>query len=165
MDTLHIRRAQPKEHDLVGTLTVAAYESIEGMPLGHYRATLRDVASRAADAEVLVAVDASGQVLGAVTYVPGPDSGAAEFSDGDAAGIRFLAVDPDAQGRGVGRALVEACLERAHAAGRARVVLHSTRWMADAMRLYERLGFVREAGLDWEPEPGVALLGYVCELG
>ena len=60
------------------------------------------------------------RVLGGVTYVPGPGSPFAEFTDPDAAGIRMLAVADDAQGRGVGEALGRACIDRARAAGRPR---------------------------------------------
>ena len=160
---VEIRPVAEHEYARVGVLTVAAYESVPGMPLGDYREALRDVAGRVADAVVLVAVE-DAEVLGAVTYVPGPDSASAEFTDPTAAGMRFLAVDPPAQGRGVGAALTRACLERARQEGRARVVLHSTGWMTAALRLYEGLGFRRADELDWTPEPGVTLLGYAYEL-
>ena len=159
-----VRQAAADEHGVVGALTVEAYETLSGMPLGHYRATLLDVAGRAEDADILVAVEPGGRILGAVTYVPGPHSAAAEFADASAAGIRFLAVDPLARGRGIGCLLVTACVERAREAGRARLLLHTSHWMAAAIRLYERLGFVREPRLDWEPEPGVKLLGFAYQL-
>ena len=62
-------------------------------------------------------------MLGGVTYVPGPASRWAEFDDADAAGIRMLAVAPDARGRG-GRGAQPA--SHAPAAGRGQIVLHST---------------------------------------
>ncbi len=78
----------------------------------------------------------------------------------DAAGIRMLAVAADAQGRGVGEALTRACIDRARAAGRGQIVLHSTDRMTTAHRLYERLGFVRDPSIDWEGEPGLWLRGF-----
>jgi ribosomal protein S18 acetylase RimI-like enzyme len=60
----------------------------------------------------------------------------------------MLAVDPAAQGRGVGPALVAECLDRARAAGRQRMVIGSTEWMTTAHRIYERIGFVRVPELD-----------------
>lgn len=160
---MEIRPVAEHEHAPVGALTVAAYESVPGLPLDGYRETLRDVGGRVADAVVLVAVE-DDEVLGAVTYVPGPDSASAEFTDPAAAGMRFLAVDPEVHGRGVGAALTRACLARARQDGRERLVLHSTAWMVTAVRLYERLGFRRAVELDWTPEPGVTLLGYAYEL-
>ncbi|MFO8076706.1 MAG: GNAT family N-acetyltransferase [Egibacteraceae bacterium] len=160
---MEIRPVAEHEHARVGALTVAAYESVPGLPLDGYRETLCDVGGRVADAVVLVAVEDE-EVRGAVTYVPGPDSASAEFTDPAAAGMRFLAVDPEVQGRGVGAALTRACLARARHDGRERLVLHSTAWMVTAVRLYERLGFRRAVELDWTPEPGVTLLGYAYEL-
>jgi ribosomal protein S18 acetylase RimI-like enzyme len=104
------------------------------------------------------------RLLGCVTFVPGPGSPAAEFIGERTAGIRMLAVDPAARGRGVGEALTRACLERAAAIGGELVVLHTTRWMAAAQRLYERLGFERASELDREVAPGLQLLAYRYEL-
>lgn len=158
-----VRAAGPADYEAVADLTVAAYESL-GYPLGDYGAVLRDVAGRSASADVLVA-EADGRVVGAVTYVPGPDSDSAEFDDPDGAGIRFLAVAPDAQGKGVGRRLLEACVERARERGRARVVLHTTERMPAARRMYESFGFTRDRPRDMVVGEGTHLLGYRLELG
>ena len=152
---MEIRSVRPDEHDRLGEITVAAYRAINpphaDADLDDYEAELRDVAGRAAGADVLVAVDGqagAGAVLGGVTYVPDPSSPFAEFDDPEAAGIRMLAVATDAQGRGVGEALTRACIDRAVAAGRAQMILHSTDWMTTAHRIYERLGFRRDPSLD-----------------
>jgi predicted N-acetyltransferase YhbS len=148
---VEIRQARPDEFAAAGDLVVEAYAAIDPYGLGNYSDELRDVAGRAADADVLVAVDDDGDLLGAVTYVPGPRSSSAEFTEADAAGIRMLAVSLKAQGQGVGQALVEACIERARAAGKRQVVLHTTDWMSTAHRMYARLGFRRDASIDWQP--------------
>jgi ribosomal protein S18 acetylase RimI-like enzyme len=67
----------------------------------------------------------------------------------DAAGIRLLAVAPAARARGVGKALARDCIERARALGRSSVVLHTTRAMETAWRMYEQLGFRRSPDLDF----------------
>jgi GNAT superfamily N-acetyltransferase len=122
------------------------------------------VAGRAAGADVLVAVDGDGAVLGGVTYVPDPSSPWAEFEDTDAAGIRMLAVAPEAQGRGVGEALTRACIDRAVAAGRGQVMLHSTDWMTTAHRIYERLGFQRDPSFDRQIDEELWLRGFRLRL-
>src|SRR5919204_4434661 len=138
-----VRPVRPEEYGAVGDVTVAAYGTIAGYAPGEgYEAELRDVAGRAESAEVLVAVDESGRVLGGVTFVGGFGP-LAEFETADESGMRMLAVAPAAQGRGVGRLLAEACVERARAAGRTRLVLHTTRAMTAAHRLYQGLGFAR----------------------
>ncbi len=161
---MEIREARPEEYEAVAEVTVAAYRDLPGAHLsGGYEGRLRDVAARAAAAVVLVAVE-GGSVVGAVTYVPGPQSPWAELLEEGEAGMRMLAVPPAWQRRGVGTALVRACVERARREGRHRLCLHTTPWMAPARRIYERLGFRRELGRDWVPVPGVPLLGFVCDL-
>ncbi len=160
-----VREIRPSEHARLAELTLAAYREIPGVTAdGEYLQELADVAGRAALVPVLVAVDAaSGDVLGGVAYVPGPGP-FAEMEREDEAGIRMLAVAPEAQGRGVGRVLMEACLERARVAGKRRVVLLTLPTMVAAQRLYGSLGFVRDEANDWEYEPGHVLLGFALEL-
>lgn len=61
----------------------------------------------------------------------------------------MLAVDPDARGLGVGKALSMACIERARNLGKGKVVIHSTEAMKVAWGMYERLGFERALDLDF----------------
>lgn len=161
---MEIRPARRDEHEAAGDVVVAAYRALpDGDQLGSYEEVLRDVADRTAQAEVLVAVDDDGAVLGTATYVPGPGP-YAETDDPDEAGIRMLGVAPAAQGRGIGQALVAACVERARDAGRLRIGLVSRPSMVQAHRMYERFGFRRSTDRDFEPVPGVTLLGYVLDL-
>ena len=153
-----VRPIGDDEISALSALTVAAYGELD-MHIGDYRDELADVAGRARDAAVLVAVD-NGRVLGGVTYVGDAANVYAEFDDVDGAGIRMLAVDARERGRGVGAALVEACVELARAEGRRRIVLHTTDAMDAAQRMYRRLGFTRAVARDWRPRPDVALLGY-----
>jgi ribosomal protein S18 acetylase RimI-like enzyme len=164
---LIIRPVTPDEYEHLGRLTLAANLALPGhVPDAEYDAELADIAPRAeaAATTVLAAVDDDGTVLGGVTFVADKTSPFAESVPAGAAAIRMLAVDPAAQGRGIGEALVQACLDRARAAGCERVVLHSTPWMTAAHRLYGRLGFVRDPDRDWTPAPGIDLLGFRLEL-
>jgi GNAT superfamily N-acetyltransferase len=88
----------------------------------------------------------------------------AEFDDSEASGFRMLGVDPARQGAGAGRALVQWCIDRAVADGKARILIHSTPWMGRAHVLYERFGFVRRPDLDWTPLEGIELIGFALEL-
>jgi GNAT superfamily N-acetyltransferase len=167
MTSLRVRPVRPDEYPALGDLTVAAYARVDPATVDStYVEELRDIAGRAATAEVLVAVDesADGAVVGGVTYVPGPGSPWAEFTEPDAAGIRMLAVAAGAEGRGVGQALTQACIDRARATGRRQLLLHSTDRMTSAHRLYLRLGFERDRSLDWEGEPGLWLRGFRLRL-
>lgn len=161
--SLTVRPARPEEYPAIGALSVAAYRA-DGQLTDHYAPILADVATRAGHGEVLAAVDGdTGTVLGAVTFVL-PGSAYAEISRPGEAEFRTLAVAPGAQGRGVGDALVRACLDRARALG-CRAVVISTRDIAyPARRLYERLGFHRMPERDWAPVPGVNLLALRLDL-
>ena len=148
MVDVEIRPVLPREYGDLGRLTVRSYRQlVGGAALGPYEDELLDVAARAADCVVLVAVD-NDTVLGGVTYVPSADRAMSEFQGEDAAGIRMLAVDPAHQGIGAGRALVEACISLGRKEGRTRLCLHSTPAMAVARALYLSLGFVRLPSLD-----------------
>jgi ribosomal protein S18 acetylase RimI-like enzyme len=120
------------------------------------------VAARAVHGEVFVAVDGD-RVLGSVTFVL-PGTRYSELSRPGEAEFRMLAVDPAAQGRRVGEALVRACLARAVELGCVAVVICARDFSAPAHRLYDRLGFVRTPELDWSPVAGVDLLALRLDL-
>jgi GNAT superfamily N-acetyltransferase len=162
--TVAVRPVRVDECERAGQLVVAAYEALPGDHLSpSYRLELADVARRAAQAEVLVAAD-DGPLLGCVTFVSGPSSPWAEMLANDESGVRMLAVDPVSQGRGVGQALLTACIEAATALGRDGLFLHTTPWMTQAHRLYLRSGFVRTPGRDWTPVADVRLLAFRLDL-
>jgi len=158
---IEVRAAVEAEHEQIGELTVAAYRTIDP-ELGRYEARIRDVAGRAAQATVLVAL-LDGAVTGTATYVRDARSPMAESPDPDDAGIRMLAVDPTAMGHGIGTRLVERCIELARADAKRRLVLLSRTEMIVAQAIYRRLGFVRAPELD-EEVPGAMLLGFALDL-
>ena len=163
-----IRPVEESEYEALGELTIAAYRAVPDAPheaTSGYENELRAVRERVeAGAEVIVAIDENGSLFGGVTYVPDPHNELGEFDDPDAAGIRMLAVAPERQGSGAGTALTAWCVDRARADGRKRIILHTTKWMTTAHRIYERAGFERTTALDWEPFPGFLLMAFVKEL-
>lgn len=169
---MEIREVRDDEAEAAGELVVAAYRALGDTPPvadGGYADELRDVARRSKEAVVMVAVDeaasADRAVVGCVTYVPDETSPLAEDLQPGEAGLRMLAVSPSAQGRGVGRALVEACVDRARRDGKDRLFLHSGEWMQAAHRLYTSVGFRRVPERDWVPEPDIPLLAFALDLG
>ena len=149
-----IREADPDDYLAVADLTEAAYRALDDGQVEDYVTELRDVARRARHCQILVAVDArTGGPIGTITYVPGPGNPYAELERAGEAGIRMLAVAPEAQGRGVGRALIGEVAARALADGRTGIAIHTRPSMTTAHRLYESLGFVRDPARDWEFEP------------
>jgi predicted N-acetyltransferase YhbS len=160
---LEIREIRDDEADALGELTVRVYEAIGATEDGDYVVQLRDVRARMASCTVLVAVDDDGRVVGGVAYVP-PTSEWADVSKADEAEFRMLAVDPDQQGRGIGEALVQACIDRATADGKVRLALLSNHMMKPAHRLYERLGFVRAPERDLYISAAVDLKAYLLTI-
>jgi ribosomal protein S18 acetylase RimI-like enzyme len=156
-----VRAARPAEHAAVGELCVQAYRAAD-VAVARYEPTLRDVAGRAARADVLVAEDGGERLLGTVTFVL--DGPLREIAGSGEAEFRMLAVDPTAGGRGIGTTLVRECADRARAAGRARLVCSSQPGMLAAHAVYRRLGFVREPERDWSPIPGVDLVAFALDL-
>jgi ribosomal protein S18 acetylase RimI-like enzyme len=160
---VEIREIRPDEHADLAALTVAAYAAIGADLDDDYRSELADVAGRARDAVVLVAVD-GGTVVGGVTYVPDAGNPLSEHADAHAASIRMLAVSPDAHRRGIGRRLTEACTARAASEGRESVVLHTIDTNEPAIGFYQALGFERAPELDWQPTEALRLLGLRIEV-
>lgn len=163
-----IRAIRPEEYEALGELTARAYLDDGHLDFGEddgYLHVLRDVARRDAEAEVLVAVDASGTLLGGVTFATAASPWADIARDGEAE-FRMLAVAKDARGRGVGEALVRACAARARETeGCRRLVLSTQPGMATAHRIYERTGFARSPERDWKPIADMdPLLTYGLEL-
>ncbi|VXB19191.1 GNAT family N-acetyltransferase [Nocardioides sp. AX2bis] len=159
---MRVRRVREDELARVGAMTVAAYAPFLS-PDDPYALRLADAARRDREAEVWVAVDEAGQLVGNVTVCP---SGSVwrELAEDDEGELRMLAVDPVAQRRGVGEILTTAVVERFRAEGATAVVLSSMPTMDAAHRLYERLGFTRRPDRDWAPLPDVALIAYAREL-
>jgi GNAT superfamily N-acetyltransferase len=165
---LLVRAARPTDRGAIARLTLAAYRE--------YATIMEPDAWRALDQAIRSSlVDDSG-VTRLVAELDGRIVGSAALYAPDAAAygslasltpwpeVRLVAVDPDVRGQGVARALVEECVRRARAMRASALGLHTSRSMRAAMRLYERMGFVRDPEHDFQP-PGAELVeGYLLRL-
>ncbi|WP_377269463.1 GNAT family N-acetyltransferase [Peterkaempfera sp. SMS 1(5)a] len=161
-----VRAARPEELDRAGHITADAFIGDGHTSAdGDYARRLLDARTRAAEAELLVAVDDSGEgtLLGCVTFAL-PGTPWAEVAREDEAEIRMLAVAPEARGRGAGEALVRAAMARARAHGLPRMAFSTQRSMHSAHRLYERLGFRHTPDRDWSPVPEVQLQVFAAQI-
>ena len=161
---MHLRPARPDELAAVGDAHGGGVRTgLEG-ERDPYAEQLRNAEARDLEAELFVAVEPDDRaLLGTVTICP-EGSAWREIGQGDEGEFRMLAVAPEAQGRGVGEALTQFCLDRFREVGARAIVLSSTPGMAAAHRIYERLGFVRTPERDWRPYPGTVLIAYRKDL-
>jgi len=144
--TLEIRPVRPDEHEQAGRVTALAYREFVGpgdSGWDEYLQHIADVEGRARSATVLVAVE-DGRILGSATLeLDGRiDDDDPPLRPGEAH-IRMLGVDPEARGRGIARALIDACFSLAREAGCTYVTLHTTQRMKIAQAMYQALGFER----------------------
>jgi ribosomal protein S18 acetylase RimI-like enzyme len=159
-----IREGRPDEYQAIGELRVTAYRALGLLPEGsEYVDTLRGFGF-GTDCAVLVAADETGAgLLGTITLEPfDPSSELAR--DESEADVRAFAVAPQGQGRGVGRSLLLAVIERADKRGLRCLRLCTNPVMQAAQHLYETTGFSRTPNLDWSPGPGLTLRAYELAL-
>jgi GNAT superfamily N-acetyltransferase len=155
--------AADDDHDAVGRIVQAGYFDLPGYPHEeHYDEEISRVAHRD-PASLVVVAEVEGRIVGCLTYAADRGNADAEHDDPDAATFRFFAVDPSAQGKGVGESMVRWVFEQARADGKTRVHIHTLTMMHGAQRLYERLGFVRvpDDDEDWDGVVGLAYLADV----
>ncbi len=152
-----VRAAGVDELAGIGELRVAAYTAQGMLARSTYAAVLRGLGV-STPGDVLVAED-DGRIIGTIMFEPF-HQGSEVARAPDEAEIRALAVAPDAQGRGAGRALVSAAIERATASGVRHLLLSTRPTMTVARHLYGTAGFTRLPERDWCPAPGLTLIAY-----
>lgn len=158
MNMYSIRPARSEEFTKIGELMVTVYSSLPGFPTPaeqpSYYNLLRNVGLLTEKPEVslLVATTPSDEIAGTVVYVGDIQhygSGGIATREYNSAGFRLLAVTDAARGKGVGKLLTQACIDKARQQGRSQLILHTTRAMQTAWKMYERLGFSRSEDLDF----------------
>ncbi|ULQ53213.1 GNAT family N-acetyltransferase [Flavihumibacter fluvii] len=154
-----IRNALKEEYSKIGQLMVRVYSQLEGFPGKNeqpgYYTMLENVGQLTSNfkTELIVAVTKEGELMGAVVYfgdMSSYGSGGIATQEKNAAGFRLLAVDPKYAGHGIGRALTMICIAKAKEAGLDRMIIHTTKAMPVAWKMYEKIGFIRDEQLDFK---------------
>lgn len=161
---LSLRNARNSERGIIRDLTVAAYAQYQTvMPprfWTYYQRNLIATLDGEGNGERLVA-EQNGSIVGSVLlFPPATHPYASALISTSYPEVRFLAVLPQARGQGIGTALMQECERRAQEAGAQAIGLHTAEVMRAAIRMYERLGFVRTPETDFQPGEGVVVLGY-----
>lgn len=162
---MNIRLAHPDEHSRTADVMADAYRQysadLTDEEWALYEHEIRDIDSRAAFSDLIVAVE-DDTVVGAVTYYrPGSGGGYGGLWPDGWPSIRLLSVLPSHRNRGIGRALTEDCIRRARDDGAAGIALGTTKLMEIARAMYERMGFVHHPEYDWDPVPGITVFTYL----
>ena len=169
---VHVRDARSEELDQVALLMRDAYQEYRAsFPAELWEGYLRDimdVRSRIGISNLIVAEhgrpEEGGRVVGAVTFYPDASQSERESLPTGWAGLRLLAVPPEARGMGIGRVLMDECIRRSRRLGVPTLGLHTTEMMSVARGMYERMGFVRVPEFDFHPAPQVVVMAYRLDL-
>ncbi|HAF29006.1 MAG TPA: GNAT family N-acetyltransferase [Bacteroidales bacterium] len=153
-----VRSAIPIEFEEIGKLLVQVYSHLDGFPKAteqpEYYRMLANIGeqTKKPETELLVAVSSNGKVGGVVVYFSDMKyygSGGTATLEKNASGFRLLAVDPSCRGLGLGKLLTNACIEKAKLKKHRNVVIHTTKAMQTAWKMYEKIGFKRSEDLDF----------------
>ena len=152
------REANSNEFSELGELMVAVYSQLEDFPKQdeqpEYYERLRSIGefTKAPKAKLFVAVSSEGKIDGGVAYFGDTryyGAGGKATLTQKAGAFRLLAVNPEIRGKGLGKNLIWACIDQAKKDGHTSVVIHSTKAMMVAWRMYERMGFKRFTDIDF----------------
>lgn len=157
-----IRPFKPEDSTQLNQVAVEAFSQFEH----HYSdwqsliTAVSKMANLADSANLFVAED-NGKIVGGVALVPPNDNPNSHF-DKTWAAIRMLVVSPEARGKGIGKALTQACIESAKQSNVKTIGLHTSPIMEIALAMYQRMGFEKFKEID--PIFGVEYGVYKLEL-
>ena len=137
---------------------VQVYSQLEGFPnksqQPDYYKMLANIGAltKQPNTELLVAVSSEGKIGGAVVYFSDMKfygSGGTATKEKNASGFRLLAVNPSTRGQGLGKLLTNKCVQKARNWKHQQVIIHTTKAMQVAWKMYENIGFKRSEDLDF----------------
>lgn len=164
-----VRDARPHERSAIRDLTMQSYAEYATVMKPSAWAGLEQAVRSALASEErahrIVAEDRGAIVGSVMLYPPAADAYAGAVALASWPELRLLAVAREARGLGVGELLVRECIRRAREEGATELGLHTSASMRTAMRLYERMGFVRAPEQDFQPEGAELVEGYRLSIG
>ncbi|MBD0318747.1 MAG: GNAT family N-acetyltransferase [Gemmatimonadetes bacterium] len=165
-----VRAAREDEREAIRALTLAAYAEFAAVMELAAWAGLDGAVRAALDTEGAgverIVAERGGELVGSVMlYSPSVDAYGGAVKRASWPELRLLAVAPGARGAGVGQALVEECARRARLSGASELGLHTSESLRAAVRMYERMGFVRAPEFDFRPEGAELVMAYRLPLG
>lgn len=163
-----LRDATAAEHAAILDLTLTAYAEYATIMAPRAWAGLRqaviEVLNSSGPAERIVAVQRDRLVGSVLLYPSAANAYESTLANASWPELRLLAVLPTARGQGVGRALMHECARRARRSGADALGLHTSQSMQTAIRMYERMGFVRAPEYDFQPDGAELVIAYRLRL-
>ena len=153
-----IRNARPNEFAEIGNLMVKVYSQLEGFPKESeqpkYYEMLANIGAltEKPETELLIAISSDNKIVGGLVYFGDMKyygSGGTATKEKNAAGFRLLAVDNTIRGQGIGKLLTNECIRKTKNKKINQVIIHTTKAMQTAWKMYEKLGFKRSEDLDF----------------
>jgi GNAT superfamily N-acetyltransferase len=172
MNDYIIRNANTKEFAAVGKLLVEVYSQLEGFPKEseqpEYYKLLHNIGefTNKPNTELIVVISPTDKIVAAVVFFSDMQyygSGGTATQEKNSAGFRLLAVDPSARGQGLGKLLTNECIRRAKERNLSQVIIHTTKAMQQAWKMYEGIGFKRSEDLDFLQQ-GFPVFGFRLKL-
>jgi predicted N-acetyltransferase YhbS len=153
-----IRWAIPGDDPRIGELLIESFVSSYAKKMPDVivtetrKADLRNVAPKRESHCVLVA-ERAGEILGTVSLFRAGDSASRAWMP-NTADLRYLAIDPRAQGQGLSKPLLDAAVEIAREWKASAICLHVRRGATGVAGVYSKYGFSRspEGDVDLLPE-------------
>ena len=165
MSEVEIRVATTGEHAEIDALALEAWQVLkhgyDPQKWGELLISVGRMSTLATDGRLLVAVAKAEEIAGAVGYMP-PGRSNPKIFPPDWPSIRMLVVRPSHRGRGIGKALTNACIHEAVKDGARCIGLHTSPIMEVALPMYLRMGFLEDAELP--PIAGAPYARYVLAL-
>jgi ribosomal protein S18 acetylase RimI-like enzyme len=165
MSEVEIRGATVGDHAAINALALEAWQVLkpgyDPQRWDELLAAIGRMSMLASEGRLLVATTSSEQVAGAVGYMPPGRSNPGMFPV-DWPAIRMLVVRPSHRGRGIGKALTNACIREAVKDEARCIGLHTSPIMDVALPMYLRMGFIKDA--DLPPIAGAPYARYVLAI-
>jgi len=166
---LFVREARAADQEIIRKVTLAGFREYESLMPHHWENYQSGILATLADPKpaLQLVAEQEGAIVGTVLLYPAGTrfSGPGRLPDALVfPEIRLLAVSPDARGKGIGTDLLRECIRRSREAGALAITLHTGELMRPAIRIYERMGFVRSPELDFYPAEDLTIMGYRLDL-
>ncbi|MBT2636869.1 GNAT family N-acetyltransferase [Bacillus sp. ISL-39] len=157
------------EIETVRNLRLESYQQYEQLVSREHWAVLKNTLLSDNDiknnAEIYTA-ELDCQIVGSIVLFP-PSIQAYEWNENiqNYPEIRMLSVKPMIRGKGIGKALVEHCIQVSKEDSNSYIGLHTASFMKKALSLYENMGFERLPELDFEPmNDGIIVKAFIMDL-